>query len=128
MRFLGNERGMISFKVMSILAILLLIGYVGYKLVPMRIDYYRMEDEMISQARVAQVLKDEEIMANLMKKAKELDLPLTEENFVLKRDEERHRLLVSTAWDVEVHFPFDVYVRTYHFVPRVDEDYLRGRK
>ncbi len=128
MRIRGNEGGMISFKVLFILTVLFLIGHVGYKLVPMYMDFYRMEDEMTSQASVAQVLKDEEIMANLVKKTKALDLPLKEENFVLKRDEERHRLLISTAWDVEVHFLFDVYVRTFHFAPQADEDYLKTHK
>jgi hypothetical protein len=124
----ANEFGASRVKVFFWLSLLFLIVYVGFKLAPMYFDYYRMEDEMASKASMAQALKDEEIIADLVKKAKELDLPLTEENFVLKRDVDLHRMLITTQWDVEVHFLFDVYVRTFHFAPKGDEDFRISRR
>jgi hypothetical protein len=110
------------------LGILFLIFHIGYKLIPMYMDFERMKDEMAVKASVAQVLKDEEIRSELVKKAKELELPLAGENFLLKRDEGRQTMTISTAWDVEVHFLFNIYVRTFHFEPVAYEDYSKGRR
>ncbi len=118
-----NNRGASNFKVFVILVLLFLVIHVGIKLIPMYIDAGRMEDEMRSKASVAQVLKDDEIMASLVKKAKDLELPLTEENFVLQRNEDQHRMRISTKWDVEVNFLWGTYIRTFHFEPVADEDY-----
>jgi hypothetical protein len=122
-----NEGGASRVTIFIWLVILFLIIHIGVKLLPMYIDYYRMEDEITSKASVAQALKDEEIIADLVKKAKELDLPLTAENFILHRDLDRRRMQISTEWDVEVHFLFDVYVRSFHFAPKADVDYRRSR-
>ena len=123
-----NETGASTIKILLVLVILFLIIHVGYKLIPMYMDFERMKDEMSIKASLAQLLKDEEIRADLVKKAKELELPLREENFLLKRDEGRHTMTISTTWDVEVHFLFNIYVRTFHFEPVVHEDYSRGRR
>ena len=120
-----NETGVSKIKILLWLIVLFVIIEVGIKLGHIYLDYYRMEDEMASKASVAQALKDEEIIADLVKKAKELDLPLEAESFVLKRNEESHRMQISTAWDVEAHFLFNAYVKTFHFAPSVDEDYRR---
>jgi hypothetical protein len=91
-------------------------------------DYERMKDEMSVKASMAQVLKDEEIRSELVKKARELELPLGPQNFAISRNEEKQTMVISTMWEVEVHFLFDVYVKTYTFTPRADESYARGRK
>jgi len=128
MHIRGNESGVSTIKMLVILSIAALVVYVGYKLLPMYIDFERMKDEMQIKASMAQVLKDEEILADLIKKAKELELPLGPENFILRRDDDHHRMMIKTMWDVEVHFPFDVYVRNYHFEPVADENTQRVRK
>jgi len=122
-----NETGANKIAILLWLIVLFIIIHTGIKLVHVYSDYYRMEDAMASKASVAQALKDEEVIADLVKKAKELDLPLDTENFILKRNEETHRMKISTQWDEEVHFLFNVYVKTFHFAPSVDEDYRRSR-
>jgi len=117
-----------TLKTLFVLAVLFVVIHVGYKLIPMYMDYERMKDEMSIKASTAQVWKDEEILSGLVQKAKELELPLGPQNFILKRDEERHTMTISTAWDVEVHFLFNVYVRNYHFSIIADEDYTKARK
>jgi alpha-N-acetylglucosamine transferase len=117
-----------TLKTLFVLAVLFVVIHVGYKLIPMYMDYERMKDEMSIRASTAQVLKDDEILTELVKKAKELELPLTAENFVLKRAEEQHTMTISTAWDVEVHFLFDVYVRNFHFSIKAEEDYAKARR
>lgn len=128
MRITSNEAGASTIKVWFWLIVLFLVIHVGYKLVPMYMDYERLQDEMGIKASVAQVLKDEEILAELVKKAKELELPLTAESFVLNRNEDRHTMKISTAWDVEVHFLFGAYVRSFHFAPVAEENYDRARR
>ncbi|MFA5072521.1 MAG: hypothetical protein WC539_01260 [Nitrospirota bacterium] len=123
-----NEAGMSTIKLILIIGVLFVIFHVGYKLVPMYFDAERMKDEMAVKASVAQVLKDEEIRADLVKVAKELELPLGPSSFLIKRNEEQRTMSISTAWEVEVHFLFDVYVRTFQFAPSVYEDYSKGRK
>ncbi len=126
---LSTERGMVSFKVLFWLLVLFIVVHIAVKLVPMYIDSERMKDEMSVQAELAQTLKDNEILANLVQKAKELDLPIGQEDIVLTRNEDTHMMKISAKWDVTVHFFFDVYppytTRTYHFAPIIEADYSR---
>jgi Na+-transporting methylmalonyl-CoA/oxaloacetate decarboxylase gamma subunit len=127
MRILANKNGASSIKVLLVLVLLFLVVHVAVKLVPMYMDYERMKDEMAIKASTAQVWKDEEILVALAQKAKELELPLGQENFVLNRDTDQHTMTISTQWDVEVHFLFDIYVRTFHFSIVANEDYTKAR-
>ena len=125
MRLLGNESGVSSVKVMIWLAILGAGFYVGIKYLSVQLDFQRMQDAMSSKANVAQVLKDDEIRSDLVMKAKELGLPLTGENFVIVRDEDKRTMTIKTAWDVEVHYfgglCGDLCIQTYHFEPVAQE-------
>ena len=80
-----------------------------------------MKDTMDIKASAAQVLKDEEILADLAAKAKELDLPLKGENFLIIRDDDKRKMIIKTAWDVEIHYfgglCGDLCVQEYHFAP-----------
>jgi hypothetical protein len=124
MHILANEKGGSKFKLYLFLLFLFLVIHVGLKVVPMYMDAERIKDEMTTKAGLAQFLKDEEIRADLVSKAKDLDLPLTEESFVLQRDGDRRRMKISTRWDVEVNFLWGAYIRTFHFEPVVDENFM----
>lgn len=127
MAILRSEKGLSTIKVWVWLLLLSLVVYMGFKLLPMYIDFERMKDEMAIKASLAQVLKDSEIRSALAAKAKELELPLNAEDFIILRDDEQHRMTIKAAWDVEIHFPFDIYVRNYHFEPVASEDTTRVR-
>jgi hypothetical protein len=118
-----------SLKALFILLLLFVVVHVSVKLVPMYIDAERLKDEMSIKARLAQNLKDEEILVDLAKKAKDLDLPLGPEDFTLQREDENRRMKISTKWDVTVRLFFDVYppytTKIYHFEPVIQEDYSR---
>ncbi len=124
MRVLPNEKGASKLSVYFVFVLLFLVIHIGFKLVPMYMDYSRMKDEMTMKAGLAQVLKDDDILQDLVNKAKELDLPLTAESFALQRDEEHRRMKISTKWDVEVNILWGTYIRTFHFEPIVDENYM----
>jgi len=126
---LSKDSGLVSFKVLFIFLVLFAVIHIGVKLVPLYIDSEAMKDEMVGKARFAQTLTDLDITTALAKRAREIGLPLVPDNFILLRDETNHRMKIGTAWDVEVHFFFDIYppytVKTYHFRPIVEEDYTR---
>jgi hypothetical protein len=121
MQMRGNESGVSKLKVLIILALLGAVIHVGIKYLLVRLDFERMKDTMEIKASAAQVLKDEEILADLTARAKELDLPLKGENFVIIRDDDRRTMIIKTAWDVEVHYfgglCGDLCVQEYHFAP-----------
>jgi hypothetical protein len=121
MQMRGNESGVSKLKVLIILALLGAVIHVGIKYLSVRLDFERMKDTMDIKASAAQVLKDEEILADLAARAKELDLPLKGENFLIIRDEDRRKMIIKTAWDVEVHYfgglCGDLCVQEYHFAP-----------
>jgi hypothetical protein len=110
------------------IAVLVVAVHTGIKIGMEYVDFERMKDEMEIKASVAQVLKDEEILAALVAKARELGLPLDAEDFILQRDETNRTMMISTQWDREVHFLFDVYKRTYHFAPSVGANYGSATK
>jgi hypothetical protein len=124
MHILTGENGASTFKTIFVLLLLFFVIHIAVKVVPMYMDYSRMKDEMMVKASLAQVLKDEDILKDLVSKAKELDLPLTAESFILKRDEERRKMMIRTQWDVDVNFLWGAYVRTFHFDPVVDEGFM----
>lgn len=127
MSMLRNHKGIGIIQIWMWLLLLMLVIYLGFKIIPMYIDFERMKDEMSIKASLAQVLKDEDIRTALVAKAKELDLPLEGEDFIIMRDDEHHMMTIKTMWDVEVHFPFDIYVRNFHFEPIANEDMTRVR-
>ncbi len=123
---LKRQGGFGKIKAVIILALLGAALHVGFKIVPVYMASENMEDTMSTKAGLAQVLKDEEIMNDLVTKAKDLDLPLKAENFVIIRDTDRRKMTIKTAWDVEVHFFGGLYVHNYHFAPEVQENFMKG--
>jgi len=121
MAMLDKENGMISFKAMFWLLLVFVIVHVLIKVVPMWMDYTRMEDAMQGRADLGQIAKnDDEIRFSLKKTAKELDLPLTEDSFIVERDPNSNKITgirTNGGWDVEVHFLWGAYIRTFHFEP-----------
>jgi hypothetical protein len=120
---------MVSFKALFIFLVLFVVIHIGVKLTPLYIDSEAMKDEMVGKARFSQTIKDEDILLALATRAKEIGLPLGPDDFKLLRDENTQRMRISAAWDVEVHFFFDIYppytVKTYHFAPVIEENYTR---
>ena len=121
MAMLAKEKGMISLKAMFWLTLLFVVVHVLLKVVPMWMDYTRMEDAMQGKANMSQVASnDVEIKNSLEKTAKELELPLTLDSFIIERDPNSNKVTgISTSggWDVEVHFLWGAYIRTFHFEP-----------
>jgi hypothetical protein len=129
MRVRGNESGVSALKVWIIIALIGAGLHVGIKYLSVKLDFERMKDTMDIKAAASQVLKDEEIRIDLAQRAKELDLPLTGENFIITRDAEKRKMTITTAWDVEVHYfggiCGDLCIQEYHFEPVAEEGFKR---
>ncbi len=122
MSILAREKGMISIKALFWIALLFVVIHVLIKIVPMWMDYTRMEDAMQGRADMSQVAtSDAEIKGLLKKTAVDLELPLlAEDSFIIERDPNTNkvaRISTNGGWDVEVHFLWDAYIRTFHFEP-----------
>ncbi len=121
MALLAKENGMISFKAMFWLVLLFVVVHVLIKVVPMWMDYTNMKDAMQGRVNMGQITSsDEEIKRLLKKVAVEQALPLTEESFIIEREPNSNKIVrISTngGWDVEMHFLWGAYIRTFHFEP-----------
>jgi hypothetical protein len=123
------ERGASRLKVLLWLLALAVIVHTAVMLVPVYINAERLKDEMSMKAGFAQTLKDEDIIADLTKKATELDIPVGPEAWVLKRNSDGHSMTIGVSWDVQVRLFYNVYPplteRTLHFGPTIKSDYAR---
>lgn len=131
MKLLTGERGASNLKIFLWLLVVFVALHVGIKWVSVNLDFWRLEDDVKQKATMGQVLKDDEIKAELAKKAKEYDLPLTADNFIINRNEERQTMTISTAWEVEVRYLWGICgeqcIRTYLFEPRGEGSYAAGK-
>lgn len=121
MSILAQDKGMISFKAAFWLAFLFVVVHVLIKVVPMGMDYTAMKDAMQGRVSMGQLTtSDEDIKNSLKRTAVEHDLPLTQESFIIERDPNSNRIAkirTTGGWDVEVHFLWGAYIRTFHFEP-----------
>ncbi|MDH4163443.1 MAG: hypothetical protein OEW15_12245 [Nitrospirota bacterium] len=123
----SGERGASNLKVFLLLLVIFSVVHIGIKWLSVNMDFWRLEDDIKSKATMGQVLKDDEIKNDLAVKAKGYDLPLTAENFLILRHEDRQIMTITTAWEVEVRYFWGVCgercVQTYHFEPKGEGSY-----
>lgn len=121
MHRLNRQEGASSLKVLFWIALAFSVVHVSITIVPMYLDFWSMEDEIKIKAASAQLFKDEEILYALMNKAKERDLPLTKESFVIVRNTDDRTIRISTSWTMEKKFFWGICGepcnRTYVFQP-----------
>jgi hypothetical protein len=75
-----RQRGLINFWTGLILSILVTGVWLGFKVAPIYYRYYEIETLMHAQARGAQVSTVHEIRQNILKRVKELEIPLASED------------------------------------------------
>lgn len=131
MSILNAEKGASNLKVFLWLLVIFAVLHVGIKWVSVNLDFWRLEDDIKTKATLGQVLKDDEIRSELAKKAKEYELPLTPENFIINRYEDRQVLTITTAWETEVRYFWGLCgqncTRIYHFEPKGEGSYAAGK-
>ncbi len=103
-------------KIFGLILILIVVSaiYLSYILLPHYLNYYSFRDIAQAKTKMARVIKDEAILNDLYKKAKELALPLEKEDIIIKRSGEGV-LTITAQWEIEVEF-IGGYKRSFLFI------------
>jgi hypothetical protein len=84
------------------LAVLALIGYGLYKIIPVKIATSTFYDFMQEEAAFGSIRDIKQLQKELLAKAKELDIPVTEENLTIKRT--RESITIEAHYEITVEF------------------------
>ncbi|MBI5181553.1 MAG: hypothetical protein HZA06_01420 [Nitrospirae bacterium] len=92
-------------KIFGLILILIVVSaiYLSYMILPHYLHYYSFRDIAQAKTKMAKVTKDEGILNDLYKKAKELDLPLERGDIIIKRGDVGG-LIITAQWEIEVEF------------------------
>lgn len=110
-----SERGEGGLGTLIGLCILAVTIYLGYKVVPVMINAYAFRDYVEQETRFAALRKkDEEVLKRVLKKAEELELPITSKNINVNRTSSRFDITVKYTIPIET----PVYVYNWMFDER----------
>ena len=98
-----RERGEGRFGCLVGLVLLLAAGLVAYRMIPVKVKTADLRDTVIDESKSAGRHNDRVIMKNILHKAEQLELPVTEENVKIKRTQNYIRIEVK--YTVPVEFP-----------------------
>jgi hypothetical protein len=99
------------------LAVLLITGLIGFKVVPVKYRNSQIYDFMYEQAKYAQQARPDRIRKDILRRARELKIPLDPKKLVVKR--QGGRIFLQMEYDEVINFPG--YTYTWHFKEVVDE-------
>ena len=102
MRSTWSARGAGRLGCIVWLAVLCLIGYGLYKVIPVKIATSTFYDFMQEEASFASIRNVKQLQKEILAKAKELNLPVTEENLTLKRT--RESITIEAHYEMTVEF------------------------
>jgi hypothetical protein len=119
MTMLGSEKRQRGEGRIGFLIALIVVGvviFVGVKIIPVRITAYEFRDTLREEARYAAVRDDDAtVVVRILKKAEELEIPLTKKNLEVKR--------TTGEMIIRAHYeqPIDLKVTTYVYKFRAEE-------
>ncbi|HYC60859.1 MAG TPA: hypothetical protein VEK79_14950 [Thermoanaerobaculia bacterium] len=102
-----RERGEGQFGCLVGLVILLIAGVLAYKLIPVKVKAADLRDTVVDEAKSAGQHDEKVIMKNILRKADELDFPVTEDNVKIKRS--------STYVTIDVKYSVPIDLPGYNF-------------
>jgi hypothetical protein len=103
MRTRTGERGEGQMGCVSGLIVVALVGFIAFKVVPVKVATAELRQEIIDQARAAGNRDESRIRYRILKKAEDLDLPLTDKNLRIRRSSEH--IKIEAEYVVPVEFP-----------------------
>ena len=98
-----RERGEGNFGCVIGIVVLLIAGLLAYKLIPIKVKTADLRDTVMDEARSAGAHNDNQIKNNILAKAKQLELPVAEENVKVRR--QSSIVYVDVEYDVPVDLP-----------------------
>src|SRR3954467_8702434 len=85
MRWSRRERGEGQLGCLVGLIILAVAIFVAYKMIPVKVKAAELRQEVVDEAKAAGTHNDDRIRANILAKAQENKLPVTEDNIHIER-------------------------------------------
>ena len=110
-RFRG-QRGESQFGCVVGLLLLLAGIFIAYKMIPVKVKAAELRGEVVDEAKSAGQRGDDRIMANILKRAQELQLPVTENDVQIRRA--ATSIAVDVRYTVPVEFPGFTYQWKFH--------------
>lgn len=98
-----RELGEGQFGCLVGLVVLLVAGLIAYKLIPIKVKTADLRDTVVDESKSAGRHRDPEIRGNILHKAKQLGLPVTEKDIRIER--ERGFIRLEVTYTVPVEFP-----------------------
>jgi hypothetical protein len=102
-----RERGESQFGCLVGLILLLVAGVLAYKLIPIKVKAADFRDTIVDEAKSAGQHDERVIMKNILRKAEELEFPVTEKDVAIKRS--------STYVSIDVKYAVPVDLPGYNF-------------
>ena len=92
--------------------VMMAIGiFVAYKMIPIKVRAAELRGEVVDQSKSAGMRSDKQIMAAILHRAQENNLPVTEDNVKINRGQ--NNIVVDVDYTIPVDFPG--YVYQWHF-------------
>ncbi len=114
-----RERGVTRTGCLFSILLLMAVTYFGLPVAGMYIRYYRMKNEMQTQARFAPSIDDGTIRRRLLQTIDNLGLPAEARQLRIRRINRPREIIISTTWQETIILPF--YTRLQRFRPQVRE-------
>ncbi len=102
MRRTGSTRGEGRLGCILWLAVLALVGYAGYKIIPVKVATSTFYDFMQEEASFASIRDVKQLRQEILAKAQELEIPVTDENLVIKRA--RESITIEAHYAITIDF------------------------
>jgi hypothetical protein len=112
-----SMRGKVSFGCIVWLVILGLVGYVLYKVVPVKVATSTFYDTLQEQASFGSIKSIPQIENDILRKAQDLKLPIGKENIAIKRG--REAITVEAHYEITIDFFNGLYKYVWRFDPVV---------
>ena len=117
--WLDDERGATRTGCLFFVLVVVAVVYFGHPVASMYIRYFRMENEMQTQARFAPSIDDGAIRRRLLQTIDDLGLPPEARRLRIRRTSRPREIIISTSWEETIVLPF--YTRVQRFAPEVRE-------
>ena len=118
--WLDDERGATRTGCLFFVLVVVALVYFGIPIGGMYFRYYRMENEMQTQARFAVNISDGTIRRRLLQTIDDLGLPLEARGRLrISRTSRPREIVITTSWEETIVLPF--YTRVQIFTPEVRE-------
>lgn len=107
-----RERGEGQFGCLVGLVLLLIAGLIAYKMIPVKVKSADLRDTVQDYAKSGSQFNDKAIMGAILDKAKDLELPVTENDVKIQR--RPNDIKVEVDYTVPVKFPGYTYNWKFH--------------